>query len=251
MQVAGHLTNAFGQSLSLSALALVALGSVGRGVTRGVALTTAVALAASLSHISTFAILVLVLLAIAAGLTWRGHAHVRASAVGVAAVAAVVAALAVVVYYGHFLETYRSQIARLLGEMGYAAAGSGPGSHSVVGRLASVPHDLRVSFGIPVIVLAAAGATWVWRRRQLDRLALTLGGWAVGCAAFLVLGVLTPVNVRYDLAFFPAMAMLSGIGASWLWRAGPLARAVSVGLLAWVVGLGVWQWLLPLTDWPR
>jgi hypothetical protein len=251
VQATGNLSNAFGQSLFLVTLALVALGVVRRDATRGVLGAVAVALAASLSHTSTFAILIPVLLAIAIVSRWRGSGPSRASAAAIALVAVVAAALAVLVYYGHFPETYRDQFARISGELGRPAAESDPGGRSVAGRLALVPHNVRTYFGFPVTLLAATGAGWFWRRQQRDRLALTLAGWAAGCGAFLVLGVLTPVDMRHYLAFFPAMAILAGVGAAWLWRAGPAARAGSIALLAWVVARGVWQWLVPLTDWPQ
>ena len=94
-------------------------------------------------------------------------------------------------------ETYRDQFARISGELGRPAAESDPGGRSVAGATgrcaAQHPHLLRVPGHRcwPRRVPA-----WLWRRQQRDRLALTLSGWAVGCGAFLVLGVLTPVDMR-------------------------------------------------------
>jgi hypothetical protein len=112
-----------------------------------------------------------------------------------------------------------------------------------------VPYYLRIFYGTPVVALAAAGAMWFRRRQQRDRLSLTLSGWSVGCLAFLVLGVATPVDMRYYLAYFPAVAMLAAIGASWLWRGGTVHRALAIGLLGWAVLVGVAEWLRPLTGW--
>jgi hypothetical protein len=251
VQVTGNLTNSFAQSWFLVVMALVMLGVVRAGATRGIVLATCAALAASLSHTSTFAILVPVLLATAVLFWWRGSGQVRASALAVAIVACLVTVLAVLVYYGHFGETYRGQVARIAAELGRPAAESDPGGRSVTARVWLVPHYVRTYFGIPVTILAIAGAAWLWRRPHRDRLALATSGWAAGCGAFLLLGVLTPVDMRHYLAFFPAMAILAGLGAAWLWRAGPVARGASVALLAAVVARGVWQWLLPLTNWAQ
>lgn len=249
VQTTGNLTNAFGQSLFLVALALVSLGVVRQRAPRGVAIATLVTLAAAVSHTSTFAIAIPVLLLAALAFALRGHDVLRASARPIAVVALAAAAIAVAVYYAHFWETYRDQFARITGELARPAAESDPGGRTVAGRAGMVPYYLRIFYGTPVVALAAAGATWFRKRRQQDRLSLTLTGWSAGCAAFLVLGVVTPVDMRYYLAYFPAVAMLAAIGASWLWRGGAIHRALAVGLLAWAVLIGVAEWLRPLTGW--
>ena len=42
------------------------------------------------------------------------------------------------------------------------------------------------------------------RARATDRLTLALTGWILSCAVFLVIGVLTPVDMRHYLAAVPA-----------------------------------------------
>jgi hypothetical protein len=246
VQYTGNLTNAFGQSLFLVTIALVSLGVVRHGHVRGLIAGTAVALAASLSHTSTFAILVPVLLLVAVLFAWRGNAVLRTSAAPIALVAAVGALAAVALYYGHFGDIYREQAARIAAELGRPAAEADPGGRSVADRARLVPHYLRTYYGLPLLVLAAGGVAWLWRRRQRDRFALTVAGWAAGCAGFLALGVLTPVDMRYYLAFFPAVAMLAALGGAWLWRSGPVARGIALALFAWAVSRGIWEWLAPL-----
>jgi ABC-type transporter lipoprotein component MlaA len=84
------------------------------------------------------------------------------------------------------------------------------------------------------MLFAFIGAVELALRRTADRLTLTLAGWAVSCGAFLALGILTPVDMRYYLAALPALAITAGYGASWAWSEGwPLHRAL------WRVAAGV------------
>lgn len=249
VQVAGTLTNAFAQSAFLVTLALVALGTVRAGSRRGLAIGVAAATVAALGHISTFAILVPVLAIVAVLFATIGGPVLRGSARTVAWLAVATLVLAVTLYYAHLLDAAREPFARITGELGRPVAESDPGGRSLGARLAVVPHHLLTYYGLPVLALAAAGTTWIVRRQQRDRLSLVLLAWALGCGAFLVLGVLTPVDMRPYLAFFPALAVLGGIGAAWMWRRGGAAQAAAGALLAWVVTRGVWEWLRPLAGW--
>jgi hypothetical protein len=251
VQYTGNLTNAFGQSWFLVTLGLVSLGVVRRGAPRGIVLAVVAALVASLSHTSTFAIAMPALVLVAAAFAWRGNEGLRTSARSIAIVAGVSAVLAVAIYYAHFGDTYREQFARIGAELGKPAEATDPGGRSVLARVAGVPHNLRTYYGVPLVALAASGVAWLWKRRQHDRLSLTLSGWAVAAGAFLVLGVLTPVDMRHYLAFFPAVAILAALGAAWLWRAGTTHRALAMVLLAWTLVIGVVEWIRPLTGWAR
>lgn len=249
VQVTGNLTNAFGQSAFLVTLALVALGTVRPGARRGLAAGIAAATVAALSHTSTFAILAPVLALATVLFATRGGPVLRGTARTLAWMTAIAVVLAVGLYYAHFPETYREQLARITGEIGRPIAETDPGGRGLGARLALVPHSLLTYYGLPVLALAGAGAAWFVRRHQRDRLGLVLLAWALGCGAFLVLGVLTPVDMRYYLAFFPALAVLGGAGAAWLWRRGGAWQAAAGVLLAWTAARGVWEWLRPLMGW--
>lgn len=249
VQVTGNLTNAFGQSVFFATLALVALGVVRAGSRRGLAVGVAAATVAALAHTSTFAILVPALAAIAVLFAWRGGPVLRPSARSLAWVLLGSVALAVGLYYAHFLETYTAQFARIGSEIGRPVAQIDPGGRTLAGRFLLVPHNLVTFYGVPAMMLAGAGATWLARRHQRDRLTLVLAGWAAVSAAFLVLGVLTPVDMRYYLAFFPAVALLGGVGASWWWRRGGWWQASAGVLLLLTIARAVWEWLRPLMGW--
>ena len=236
----GNLTNAFAQSLSVAALALMASPGA-RLEHRGMVVALTIALAAAfLSHTSTFALTATASVIIAALFWWRGGPALRspAAAVLLAAIAAVV--LSTVVYYAHFMETYRAEFARLGGETATAAPDAG--GRGIVERLASVPRYLQLYFGAPVLALAAWGGAWIWRMGARDRASLAVLGWLLTCGLFLVFGILTPVDMRYYLAAIPSLAFLAGVGSASGWTSGGRGRAVTLGLLAGTVYLGLRAW---------
>ena len=93
-------------------------------------------------------------------------------------------------------------------------------------------------------MLAVAGLSAL--RRSDETLIRVMGGWILGCAVFLVAGVLTPVDLRHYLAAFPAVAILAGLGAASLWRRGTPGRVVTAVVLAAAMWLAVRDWLRTL-----
>lgn len=246
VQTVGNLTNAFAQSLFVVAIALIVLmprDGLWRYAT-GVGLLV-MAILAMLSHTSTFAIAVPVL--ILAGVTLRlfGPPDLSSRAWSVIALALIATAAAVALYYGHFSETYSAQFARITGEMGKPAAASDPGGRSVAQRALAVPFYLNQYYGWPALVLAVIGAVSPVARRR-DALTLTLWAWIGGTAAFLLLGVFTPLDFRHYLAAFPAVAILAGCGAAYWWTRGPFLQAAAIVLMGSSVLIGVRHWIAPL-----
>jgi hypothetical protein len=219
----GNLTNAFAQSVAVGALAAMAWDRVRLerlGMTSLLALVLAVAY---LSHTGTLAIVFVATLAVAALFWWCGGAALRSPAAAVALAATVAAVLAVVAYYAHFMDTYRAELGRISHETASAAADAG--GRTMGDRVRLVPYSLGIYIGAPVLLFSFLGAMELALKRHADRLALTLGGWMLACAAFLLLGILTPVDMRYYLAAVPALAITAGYGAAWAWRDGwPLYR---------------------------
>jgi hypothetical protein len=246
----GNLTNAFAQSVAVGALVLMAIDET--RIERWawtLALTVTIAIA-YLSHTGTLAILFVATVATALLFLVRGGPALRspAAAVGVATLTA--AALAVVLYYAHFLDTYRTEFARIGHET--ATAASDAGGRTIADRVRVVPYSIRIYVGIPVLLLAILGAVPMMSRYGRHRLTLALGGWTMSCGIFLVIGVLTPVDMRYYLASLPALAIAAGGGVAWawhdtsrarraIWRVAAalfLAAAVSTGFHNWWSALG-------------
>jgi hypothetical protein len=236
----GNLTNAFAQSISVSALALMASAAVRLEHRAAVAGLTAALAAAFLSHTGTFAIGAVAACVIAFLFWWRGGPALRSAAGAVlfAAIAAIV--IAVVVYYAHFVDTYRTELARIGGET--AAAAPDAGGRGIGDRLVSVPRYLGLYLGAPALALSTWGAAILWTRGARDRASLATAGWILTCGLFLVLGILTPVDMRYYLAAIPALALFAAIASSSAWTSGGPARVIALTLLAGAVfvALGAW-----------
>lgn len=240
----GNLTNAFAQSVAVGGLALMSAESVrirGRAATTVLAAVLAIAY---LSHTGTFAILFVATLATAALFFVRGGPDLRSGAAAVALATLAAATLAVAVYYAHFMDTYRAELARI----GREAAANAPdaGGRTIAERLRSVPYYLGITIGAPVLLCALAG-TIACIRRGANRLALAAAGWGASCLAFLVLGILTPIDMRHYLAAVPVLAVTAGYGAAVIWSDVPLrhrtlARAGAAVLLGWTAWTGFDNW---------
>jgi len=235
----GNLTNAFAQSLAVVALALIASPWL-RWEHRGaVATLTVVLLASFLSHTGAFAIGALGSALIALCFLWRGGPALRSPAAAVVAATALGMVGAIVLYYAHFLETYRTEMTRIGTET--VANAPDAGQRGIGDRLAAVPRYLVLYYGVPMMVLWASGAVLLWRRGARDRVTLTCGGWLAGCLVFWIAGILTPVDMRHYLASIPAVAAFGAVGATIAWT-GARQRAAVMTLLGWTVYVGVHAW---------
>ncbi len=238
--VTGNLTNAFAQSVTVAALALIAAASLRLEQRWMVALLTVALTAAFLSHTSAFAIGVVGVTLIAWLFWWRGGPALRspAAAVAIALIASVI--LAVALYYAYFVDTYRTELARIGSET--AAGAPAAGRLTIVDRLRLVPAYLAAYFGLPILALTAWGAVSLWQRGARDRVTLSVAGWMTGCALFLLLGILTPVDMRHYLAAIPAVAIVAAVGASIAWSNGGWQRITAAVLLGAAVLVGVQAW---------
>jgi len=198
-----------------------------------------VLLASFLSHTGAFAIGALGSALIALCFLWRGGPALRSPAAAVVAATALGMVGAIVLYYAHFLETYRTEMTRIGTET--VANAPDAGQRGIGDRLAAVPRYLVLYYGVPMMVLWASGAVLLWRRGARDRVTLTCGGWLAGCLVFWIAGILTPVDMRHYLASIPAVAAFGAVGATIAWT-GARQRAAVMTLLGWTVYVGVHAW---------
>jgi hypothetical protein len=238
----GNLTNAFAQSLAVIAFAMMA-GPRSREGLRDVVLLAVVLAGAFLSHTSTFAIVSVAAALIAALCVRSASPGLRRAGIGIGIAAALAGTVAVALYYAHFVDTYRTEWARISTET--AAAAPGAGGRTISQRVLDVPRNLHLYLGAPVLALAAGGA-WILGRHR-DRLRLATAGWALACVAFLALGLVTPVDMRHYLAIIPALAIAAATGADAGWTAGGWQRLAAAGLVAWagLVAFDTWWSTLP------
>jgi hypothetical protein len=262
VQAVANLTNAFAQPLATAAIVLVALGATRRrslsssaqGMVRNVSKTTAgltlLMAAAFLSHTSTFGTLFLIVLAIGLVYHLLGDAELRVYARTVLAMLGVATLMAVIVYYGHFGSVYRSQFERISGEVQAELVGARPldeefippARRSVSGRARLVPRYVKDYYGWPLMLLGLAGVWRLGREWPRHPLSLMLLGWAIALACLLIVGILTPVDLRHYLAGYPALALVAGVGARWSWQAGWRWRVAAVVLLTWAVVTTARHW---------
>ncbi|MCX6545575.1 MAG: hypothetical protein NTV05_14335 [Acidobacteria bacterium] len=268
-----NLTNAFGQSVALAAMALVTVWALTPDKPGQVIGLVLVSTLAFISHISTFALLMATLAATWLLFRWLGGPSLRQAARSVLLATIVAVLLAVALYWGHFGSVYRTQISRLgiattvvsTPPMSEGATGANPKPAAadqpalgrttipLMGRTMEAARQTIANFGWPVLVLAAIGVWRLWATHVCDRLVLVVAAWGATGAAFLMASVLGPGNVRYqqdawefisrvEHATSPAAFVLAGLGASWAWHAGMWWRLVSGALLfgAMVVGARAW-----------
>ena len=238
----GNLTNAFAQTLFVLAVAMVVALPVDAGRRGTVALLAVTASAALLSHPSTCAILILVLGATAVLYRWSGR-ELRDSSDGVLVAVALGSVFALAVYYAWFVPVYMTEIVRIGAETTSRIAG--PPS-SIVARLWRNSELAKMYFGGASIVGAAAGTVYLFRVRVDPRLTLLLRGWVGTCVVFLVVGLVTPIDLRYHFALFPAIALAAGFATSWAWRRGFALRLCAVALMATAAWEGAMPWISAL-----
>lgn len=276
-----NLTNAFGQSVSTVTMVAAVIWADRGGWVGRLAGLTLLATLGLLCHVSTFALLLTMLVAVAFFYWWKGGPGLRPAARSVLAAALVAAVASTALYWGHFGALYAARLERVRAAFTArlapaeatttpAGAAAAPDTAVAPGRV-FVPLHLRAAralrqtvanVGWPILVLALAGIWRAWRDRSpgggSDPLLLALAATGLTCFLFLVFAVVTAIDVRYqqdawefigrvELFTYPAAVVLAARGAAWAWRAGTALRLVSVGLLAAaaVLGLRAWHgWLL-------
>ncbi len=162
-----NLTNAFGQSLSVFALASVTLGAPRHQTLVRRLGAVALVTTAFLSHTSTFAILLVALFAIGLGYRALGGPVLRAAARDVWSVAGAAALLSIAIYYAHFGDVYRAQLTRIASEVVGGAAGvPDPAARTFADRIAIVPEALGAYLRLARVDPLAGRrcAALAWRR---------------------------------------------------------------------------------------
>jgi hypothetical protein len=220
-----------------------------------------------LSHVSTFATLLVTLSALAVLLWWAGGATRRAPARALLLAMVAAVAIAIGTYYGHFGDVYLKALRVRGGGAPIAAQAQAPPDESPrtditaeagargSGLGARTINSLRLvteSLGWPILLLAGAGAWRLSRQPSRDPLMLALGAWGVASVVFLGVGLMPvePQFERYSLEFVsrvayaagPAAAVLAGAGTAWGWRSGRVGQGVSIVLLALAMAAGIREW---------
>ena len=266
----GNLTNAFGGSVALAAVAGATVWPLrARNVAQWLGLTLLSALAL-MSHVSTFAILLATLAAIAALFRLSGVHDLRQSSTMILTSAVAAAVFSVVVYYGHFSDVYMNVLRARTGHgLSIASRTVSPVRRANVAasqppapdgdrpplylRTADALTLTASATGWPILILAVLGAWRVWKEAARDRLLAVIGAWGLAYLAFVALGIASPVdaaNQRFSAEFVgrvvyttcPAAVLLAARGGVWAWRRGQVARVAGVALAFGAIAVGVNSW---------
>jgi hypothetical protein len=265
---AANLTNVFGQSVALGAMAAVTTLSLRPGRFGHIAVLAALAAWAFLCHVSTVATLLTTLTITACLYWWFGGPALKAPAQRVLVATIFAAVLSIVAYYGHFGTVYSNALRLRTQRTSQAAVEAAKpaakeGQSGVATRYRTfTPLPVRVrdalaltagSIGWPILMLAGVGAWRLWIQGARDRLVYAVLAWTVTYLIFLAVAVMR-VDMQFQrysyefvgrltFATYPAAIVLAGYGAAWAWRTGRVARIASVGLLLSAVVVGIRNWL--------
>jgi hypothetical protein len=234
-----NLTNAFAQSCF--SLALLWIGSQLTTSRRWLAIAVSVGLlsAAYLSHFSTAVIggpaMVLVVVAVALANDSREQRAWRWIAWSVI----LAAVLSYVVYYSHFTDVYARTLSKVGAEKAPTSLVATLSEHSE-SKPVTLLRFLASNYGVGALALAAIGIVIALRRGWRDAWTLTLAGAGIAIAGFLLLGALTPIEMRANLAAQPLVAAFAALGTSSLWdsRRWPL-RALAIAGVAAAIWAGL------------
>lgn len=260
-----NLTNAFGQSAAVAAMALLIASTLTpRHVLQVLSLAICAALA-FLSHVSSAMLLAATMLSAVAISCWRGGRSRWPAGLTILAALVMAAALSVGLYYGRseFYDAYRS-IRSTQAEKPVPAPGAGPetGARLAEGAVPTMTLPARIgsaaglvgdALGWPIVALALVGLWRVTADREGDRLVWAIAAWALAGGVFVVAGIVLPGGVghqrqaiefiaRAAYAASPAVLILAGRGAIWSWQTGLPLRlaAVVLGGLALVPAVRTW-----------
>ncbi len=143
--------------------------------------------------------------------------------------------LSFLLYYRRFIIVVMEAWDRMSHLAGAAAAG--PMTAPVAEKLTRMAGDESWwIIAVPCIAVAIGAATWPKGRPALAK---RLFIWSLVIAGFVLVGLLTPVQVRSALSARPVVAALCASGVCALWSRGGRARALAVALVP-LTAAGSW-----------
>ena len=266
-----NLTYAFGQAATAATLAWIAMYPTGRRSRGWLVALFLLATLACLSHVGLFPLLLAMMCATAVLYRWLGRVELRPASYQIVFAAVLAAVVSVVLYYGHFPESYRTLQKLTPGASAATTTAAppvvtpstseapqrvlpvrGPGE-----RLVRTVVIAESSFGLPVLALTLLGACVLWMLRARDPVTLLAAACLVVYALFVTASALTPIEPRFqryaeefisrvNFAVVPIVAALAARGATWGWSRHFAWRAVVATLVAaaFVTGaVGWFAWL--------
>ena len=259
-----NMTYAFGQSMAGATLAALATYSFGPRAWLQTAGLFVVASVAFLSHVGIFPLLLRHhAVAVAAFYRLFGGADLRSAANRIALAGALAAVFSVIVYYGHFPESYSTlQRVRAQSDTARGIRTAAPPAQDAASGSTAAPQSRlrRRSRGVERLLRAAAleiDLVWMADRasgrcrchRAVDHASAgpvdaargRVRVWStLGFVGFSATAPIEPRFQRYseefisrvNFAVMPVAVVLAARGAVWAWRLNLAMRAVAAGVLA-------------------
>jgi hypothetical protein len=242
-----NLTNVFAQGLFGVGLAAMAWIAAGAASIAALVVSLAFVTAGFLSHFGTFTVGVPLIGAIGVLTMAAGRGQVRRAGLWMLAIAALGLTLAYVVYYSHFTEVYRATWARIAAhETTDTTVGSAIAA-SPATKFQRWITDTSDDYGLPGVVLAVAaliGAARLFATRRREGVTLVLLGWLAVWTGFSVLGIVSPIQMRVNLAAAPAFVCLGAFGLTAVSRHSATGRAIAVFAAVAIAFSGARLWLM-------
>jgi hypothetical protein len=201
-----NLTNLFAQGIFGLGLAWLILRSDREQQPVSIVVGALLLAGGFLSHFSTASVGGPLGIAVAIAMRAGRSTVVKRSTIWMLLAVALAAGTSWVTYYSRFIPVYQQTLMRVRSGEGKGQARSMVRPPSEKARAST--RILREGFGVPLLLLSAAGAVIVARRRQRDPLSLALAAWLAVAGAFWILGVVTPIEMRANLAAEPLIAIL-------------------------------------------
>ena len=233
-----NLTNHFGQSLFAAAMAGILWMAATRPAAAGAAAIALLLTVAFLSHFGTVTVGLALLAAVIAALLVIGRGLVRRAGVFTLAATMAAAGLAWGLYYSHprfiqvYGETYASVSTRETDDSSKMAA-------SPAVKFSRWWTGIGDDYGRPgagVLALLVLGLIVIVRARPWSGGDIVILAWLFSWLALTALGILTPITLRANLAAAPAITIVAAIAIARLaalGRAGPLLALAAALVVAW------------------
>jgi hypothetical protein len=259
-----NLTNLFGQALFSVAMGVIAWtgaatpasnskpGTIDGGSVAAMVAACGLLTAAFLSHFSTLSVGVPIVCTTGVLCVIVGEQPVRKLGVLIVVSALAVSALAYGVYYSNprFTPVYRQTLARVMSHEDAQESSKmvAPAATKVRRLLAETGDD----YGLPGIVLgvfALAGTALLVAERGREAFTLVLLGWGLAWLGLTTLGIVTPIEMRTNLAAAPVFVCLGAYALGHVAarsRAGTAVAAIATVAIGWA---GLRLWLMCLGRW--
>jgi len=236
-----NLTNVFGQGIFGLAVAYLLWEAGDRRRWWHLVPAGAVLAYAFLGHFSTVSIGAPLVGAIGLSLLASADRARRQATIWTLSALLLAGGVSYVTYYSHFTEVYMRTLARVAVRDGEAPRRSMV--RPVSSKAMDYVKEVRAVFGLPLLIAGVAGIALLIGDRRRDFYSLALAAWLAVTLFFVLLGILSAIEMRANLAAAPLAASLAGYAIAWIAQGrGRLGAALASAATMIILGWGVLVW---------